>query len=676
MKKFIFILISIFASITIYGQQEPPDTILSIFEIDELVVTATKTERNPLEIPSRVSVISADILQYSPSMQLDDIIRFTPGVNVNRSTGIYSQRPMVTLRGLSGDEQARTLVLMNGVPINTSDEGGVNWNRINMHDIEKIEIFKGPGSSLYGNNAMGGVINLITKKPQKPQEVHSVVSYGTYNTVRQDLNVRLRTDEGYYGVLSQYYRQSDGFINIPDADRTPFDIARNLEELGVSARVGHDTRELFNWELQYDVFRDKRGEGQQIVTPEGTYRNFNTNLLRGTVKGERDGISYNFSAYYQMENYYDVNENMRGDNYSRFDVNSYREDKGVFANVNSQLSDNNTITAGVEYKSGSISGGDYYQTEPFDTVINEGRLTTFAGYIQNEHAFLENRIRFTAGLRFDHVTFSDGNYFSTDPWSTIPELTDNSWMAISPRAGARFNFIDNFSGYISYSHGFRASILDDLTRTGWMWVGPKYANPGLQPESIVNYETGIDYYPFSNMKVSASAFLMNGTDFLYYVETGDMIFGRPIYRRENVTDVQVKGFEAEMVYNIFNNLRVTGGYSYTDSRISRFDERPELENKYLKYVPKHNASLSLFWQNRIADISARAMYKAEQYGDDINERVLEEYITVDLMASRGLGERFTGSVEIHNVFDNTHMETINYISPGRLITGRIAFNLR
>ena len=674
-KTFILFVSKLTVIFNLYSNQPQTDTIRPSFDLEEVVITATKTERNKLDIPYRIEVIGADVINNSSVTQIDDILRFASGVNVNRSSGIYTQRPMVTLRGLSGDEQSRTLVLMNGVPINTSDEGGVNWNRINHNDIERIEIMKGPGSSLYGNNAMGGVINLITKTPQQPQEVFSSVSFGTHNTIRQDLNVRILSEEGYYGVLSQYYLESDGYINLPEEDIGPYDTERFLEAIGVSARVGYNESDWFNWELQYDVFRDKRGEGMKIYNPEGNYRNFDTDLLRGNLKGGNDNTNYNMSAFYQMENYYDINERMRGENYSRFDVNSYREDVGFFGNISHDLTQNNTITGGIEYKKGGIEGGDYYQTAPFDTIVNAGGLTTFAGYIQDEHGFLDNRINFNLGIRFDHVTFSDGKFHSTDPWDETPELEDNTWTKFSPRAGARFNFIENFSSYISYSRGFRASILDDLTRTGWMWVGPKYANPNLKPEYIDNYEIGVDYFPLSHLKFSTSAYLMQGKDFLYYVATEDKIFGRPIFRRENVTDIEAIGLEAEMQYSLMNNLQIHGSYNFSESKIIGFDERPELEDKYLKYVPKHSGSASLFWQNSFVDLSLRGIYKGEQFADDINEEILEEYFTFDFLVSKTIRDNYMISIDVQNIFDNRHMQSIHYLSPGRIVTGRVALKI-
>lgn len=659
------------------SQEAVKDTI----KLNEVVVTGTKTLRNLKEVPARISVIRSTVIESSPAMQIDDILRFTPGLNVNRSTGIYSQRPMVTLRGLSGDEQSRTLVLINGVPVNTSDEGGVNWNRINQYDIERIEVFKGPGSSLYGNNAMGGVINLITKKPFKPQEIYGAISYGTFNTIRQDLNVRIRTDKGYYGTVSQYFLKSDGYNNVPEEDRTEYDIARSLEEIGVSARAGFDKSRWFNWELQYDVFRDKRGEGTQIYAPEGCYRNFNTNLFRGNLKGGDEKTHYELNLYYQLEHYYDVNEKLKNGSYTRYDVNSFREDMGALFNINREISENNTITAGFELKKGSIDGGDYYQTprqvndstQAYDTVYNEGTLNTLAGYIQDEHAFLDNKIRLIVGLRFDQVSFADGEYKSTDPWNTIPELKDHTWSELSPRVGLRFNFIDEVSTYLSYSHGFRASILDDLTRTGWMWVGPKYANPELGPESMDNYEIGVDLFPAGKLRINTSAYYAMGSDFLYYVASGDSLYGRSISIRENVTNVKIKGAEIEINYQLLEGVDIMANYTFCDAKIDAFDERSELENKYLTYSPKHTASASVFWRNKYLNASIRGFHKGEQFSDDENAEKIDPYFTMDIMLSKQIIQNFIISLDIQDIFDNQHMETGDYISPGRIINGRLEF---
>lgn len=103
----------------------------------------------------------------------------------------------VSIRGLAGDEQGRTLVLFDGIPINTSDEGSVNWNSIHIDNVQRIEVFKGPGSSLYGNSAMGGVINIISKRPVSPFSLNTSGSYGSLNTWKTDLGLSSRINDKF-----------------------------------------------------------------------------------------------------------------------------------------------------------------------------------------------------------------------------------------------------------------------------------------------------------------------------------------------------------------------------------------------------------------------------------------------------------------------------------------------
>ena len=136
-----------------YGQTSKADTTL---RLEEVVVTGSGTERPISQSPGSIHVVTPLLLRNSPAQSVDDILSMLSGVNTTRSDGISNMHTNVSIRGLAGDEQGRTLVLFDGIPINTSDEGSVNWNSIHIDNVQRIEVFKGPGSSLYGNSAMGG----------------------------------------------------------------------------------------------------------------------------------------------------------------------------------------------------------------------------------------------------------------------------------------------------------------------------------------------------------------------------------------------------------------------------------------------------------------------------------------------------------------------------------------
>ena len=223
----IFILLSVMEPL--HANNAVVDTALVL---QEVVVTGSGKERPVTQNPGNISVITPLILRNSPAQSIDDILSMISGVNTTRSDGLSNIHSNVSVRGLSGDEQGRTLVLFDGIPVNTSDEGSVNWNSIHMNNVERIEVFKGPESSLYGNNAMGGVINIISRKPLTPFSLNASGTYGSLNTWKGNLGLSGRLNERLSLFVSGYYNKSDGFNNTPEHLRTfpDYSVARFMKE--------------------------------------------------------------------------------------------------------------------------------------------------------------------------------------------------------------------------------------------------------------------------------------------------------------------------------------------------------------------------------------------------------------------------------------------------------------
>ena len=142
--------------------------------------------------------------------------------------------------------------------------------------------------------------------------------------------------------------------------------------------------------------------------------------------------------------------------------------------------------------------------------------------------------------------------------------------------------------------------------------------------------------------------------------------------RENVTNVSIKGAEAGVEYQVNNRLKLIGSYTFNESRIDAFAKKPDLENKFLKYVPQHAASASIFWKSELVNTTIRGIYKGKQFGNDANTVALDPYFTLDIQLSRQFWDHYTVSLDVKDVFDNRHMETMHYLSPGRTITARAA----
>ena len=678
-KKNIGILLLLLFSISGYCQKTKID---STQFLQEVIVTGSRTERPVTQSPGSISVITPIVLKNSPVQTVDEILSMISGINTTRSNGISEMRTNVSIRGLAGDEQGRTLVLFDGIPLNTSDEGSVNWNSLNLDNIQRIEVFKGPGSSLYGNNAMGGVINIISKKATETLSVRGGGSYGSLHTWMSHLGISGKLNEKLSLFLSGYYNQSDGFNNIPDSLRTipDYSVSRFVKEGGLYSKILYNPAPFLNIDLTYDLYRDKRGEGEKIEAPEGEYRRFDHHQVRGRFFGEKKYFSYNAALYFQRQNYFRLDERMKNEAYQRFDVKSDRDEWGAMLNLRFARQ-HNDLSVGGEYKNGSVDGGDYYVTSP-DKVLNKGTMTFVSVFIQDELSFLQKKFWLQLALRYDNAYFHNGRFEAigdlvADFDTYNGKLKSNRWQHLSPRAALRYNPNKYISVYLSYSQGFRASILDDLCRSGWMWIGPKIANPDLGPETLDNYEIGGTFQILKNLSVSPAVYYAKGKDFLYYVATGEKMWGkRDIYQRQNISKIDMKGAEVDLNYRPVNGLNLNLNYTYNEPKIQKFAERPELSNKILTYAPKHLVKGSLLWTGGIADIMIRGRYKTKQFTSEDNSTYIPGFSVWDIQVSRWFFQhRFYAGGEILNLFDNRHMNTKDYISAGRLMNIKLAFNI-
>jgi len=648
-------------------------------KIEEVVVTATKTERAIEEVPARIQVITAEELSKIPGQKIDDYLNNISGINVIRGNGIYTLTPNVTLRGLS-KEGGRTLVLVNGLPINKSDTGEVNWNRINLEDIEKIEIFKGPASSLYGNNAMGGVINIITKSPEKALAGQVSAKYGTYNTYGGNLAVGGNPwgkDSGLYYRLSGFYQKSDGYISTPEEQRNQYTRKRFLEEGNAALALGYRFNKDHKIELAGSYFDDKRGEGTQILAPDGVHRHFDTTNFSLNYQGKIKDWHLEFKAFYQLENYQRVSESLRGATYTRFDVQSDRVDKGTLFHISKLIFPHNQLTLGFDFKQGSVDGKDEYKTSP-DYTHNKGTLDLYSFYLQDEYGLWPGRLNLIAGLRYDYAKFREGSYFSTiSPYSSFNgPLAENNWSALSPRLSGRFFLLENLSILASYGRGFRASILDDLCRSGILWGLYKEANPNLTPETIDSYELGLDYKPLPHLHLSTSLFYSVGRDFLYFVPTGRTLAGRPLYRRENIGKVEIYGGELDVSYNL-KPFTMFANYTYNHSEIKSFPLNRSLEGAELTNTPNHQVKIGFNWLNPYLNAGVYYLYKSSQfvYTNEVTQttKKISEYHTVDLKLWKELIKNLTISLTVQNVFDKQYLESDTDLSPGRFILGELTY---
>jgi iron complex outermembrane receptor protein len=669
-------------------------------EAEEIVVTATKTERKLEDIPGRIELINAKQLTSFAATDMSGYLKNSSGVSVYNPGGFVSHKTNVVMRGMSGNNQARVLVLLDGMPVNKADGGSVNWNLIQSDQIEKVEISKGPGSSLYGGNALGGVINLISRSPINRLQGFLKTEYGSMNTFGGRFNLASNLagndNKGFYYSLNGYYRKSDGYINtaledeegnfLPEPDTTFTTISNTMEEYGADLKAGIRLGEDSNLELGLTYFNDRRGTGFKYYEPSGSYMDHDTKSFSLLYKGRLGAVDLRANAWYRNEDYKKVNDSDSDSKY--YSVISDREDAGIQVYGSVSAGSHSLLTIGMDAKQGSVNAVDKYILVS-DRVYNKGKMNTLAVFVQEEFTAMDEKLQLVAGLRFDYAKYFNGSYTiedATSATSILQDLVDeeqdeNRWNALSPRLSAQYRFNQDFRLYVTYSNGFRPSVLDDLCRSGFVRGGFKLANPDLEPERLNSYEIGLDMH-VGELSVSPSLYYSKGRDFMYYVSTGDSLqMGsrkRPVRQVENIGEVEIKGMELKINYDILPSLSVYANYTYNESVVTEFNpefssQSEDITSKYLTYVPVHQASSGIIWRNQLVNAGLNGRFIGKHFADDLNTVIIDSYTSLDIRLWRSFG-RLGIKFDIENMIGKIILVDDGYINSGRFYRIELTYN--
>jgi len=664
-----------------------PDTL----DIPQIVVTANRNTRNIEDIPGRVTIIDSKTINELPVQNVDEILKYVANVYVNRSWGIFSQNSSVTMRGL--DASGRVLVLLDGVPLNKSAGGSINWQLIPINSIEKLEVIKGPASAIYGNNAMGGVINIITKNPSKTIQGEAALIAGTYNTFGGFLNLsgtEVKNDKGFMWSLNAYYRQGDGYYLTPEEFRDSTDAKAFLMEYNISGKLGYSFNKNHKIEVDAHYYDDSRGQGRKVYEELGDYMSVNTTYLRANYQGVFWKTILNALAFYQLENEYKQTESVGANSgkYKLSDRESEKDDIGLWINATTYLTDNNILTYGLDLKQGSANVVNTYKTST-DILTYEGILDFYGLFIQDEIKILDDKLVIVAGARMDFANYYKGRLIVEDPTTNTgfvdpsdEYFDDNNWSSFSPKLALTYKLNKHYSAYISYSKGFMPPKLDDLSKSGKIRKGFKLANPELGPEYLTNYEIGFTIKLMDKLTIEPSFYYSDGRDFQYFVGTGDSIDTgsgelKPIYQRQNISNVGVLGAEFSTKYYLTDGLHLIGNYTFNSSKINKF-RRPDTYEKditgnYLIEVPKHILLLGAGWKNSYFNSTITYNYISSQWYDDENTVKISAYNTIDFQISKEFAKKFKALLTIQNILDDDYIDRKGYLSPGRFITAEIKF---
>jgi outer membrane receptor protein involved in Fe transport len=668
----------------------------------EIEIKGKKTEKSILEIPMRINMISSSMIRDNPGQSIPQILDYVSGVNLSNTMGIFSNNNVISMRGLSGNDQGRTLVLFDDIPVNKADEGTVNWHLINKDNVDQIKVIKGPGSVIYGSNAMGGIINIKSRIPEKAISGTATIEYGTYNTFggRFFLAGKLKkgnNEKGFLYNLNGFYTRSDGYnAEIPEylEESDTYTVNTFLREADIGTKLGYQFNPKSSIDISLNYFNDKRGRGIQIYEVDGAYERHNTWQGVFHYKGVKGSFQWKIHAYNLTEYFERLNEFMREAEYNLYLVKSTRKDQGGLLSVSAGPFKSNLLTGGFELRMGSVDGQDIYYTST-DLISNAGKMENYGLFLQDEISLFQNRVEISIGLRLDYAVFHDGMFNIENPSYSIEYMLnyqdtlipEHNWLQLNPKLSFQYRFTPENRIFLTLARGFRAPVLDDLCRSGKIRNGFKISNPALKPEYIDNIELGLDLLFWNKVHVSPSFYYSYGHDFMYYVSTGDSVnMGYkidPVFQKRNISLVSIAGAEIDIGYDPFPWLELFANYSFAYSRIKDFEATDtvvdkDLDGKFLTYVPMHKASAGITWKNKIVNCNLLWKYTGSRWINDMNEpdpvlliSKFPSYNTFGFRAWHLFFKHLTVALNIDNIFDVRYVDDRLQQSPGRMIRGEL-----
>ncbi len=678
---------------------------MKIIQSEAFLVVGKKILSSDKSRSQRVIKLDAKALETLPAKDMQTLLNAIPGVTVDNALGIYETRTTVMLHGMGGGEQGRTLVLKDGVPLNKADGGTVSWNMLNKDLFSEAEVIKGASSSLYGANAMGGVILLKSSFPEKSISGKAALEYGTYNTVGASVNIEgnkelQRSEKSIlWWKAAGKYRHSDGYINIPteylEYGEDTLLVPSDLKQTSISVTGGLET-ETSALVLALSAMDDRHGSGWKIFEEQGGYSRhqyLNSNL---SYRKKINKIEMQSVVWLNYEHYNKQNEYVSDGEYKLYNVVAPRLDAGTRIDFSLATNPRNTLKWGVDFRYGSVDGSDVYYTST-DVINNYGESYIGGIYVWDDFQIVKDRVDITAGLRGSAAGFINGGYTIEMPSYHIrylmhyadAEISDYHWKAVTPSLALNMRSRSGKSRvYFSWGQGFRPPVLDDMCRATNSNYLFRIPNPELQPETIDNFEVGGDFTLFENTNITFSAYRSYGHDFMYSVCTGDSVDQGfriiPIAKIRNIGEVEITGAELTLEQQFGQRFVMMAYGAWSQGVITSYDAEHivstyDLNGKYLTGIPDWQAGTTIMWYGDIINAGATWKYQGKRWINDantwdylyLNSPWYPAHHTLDMRVAWAITPQWNIALDVQNIMNRVYITRKGLRSPGRFILANL-----
>lgn len=596
-------------------QMEP-----SVEDLETVVVTGTRSEKRLKDAPVLTQVIHPERLRASGITTVSAALQHeVPGVEFAN----FNSRPKITFQGMNAKY---LLFLVDGERIAGEMDGDIDYYRLNLDNVERIEVVRGASSALYGSNAIGGVINIITKKAKLPFELNSHIRYSHYNELAAGTAIGTTKDK-LSSQSSVSYNQSDGYDINPDPSIKSQDKFKNA---AFNQRFDYGISQKVNFIAKAGVFYSHVYDRTVIPIDHGYVG------LNGYIKAQYNPHdSLHFELCYAADDYSNYNIQILNDNKFKQTAFDFQQNVRFLAKKSSQIG---IFLAGVEYKPEKIKS---------NRIIDEVRTSSeLIGYVQHDLSFYKY-FGIVTGFRAAKHSIYGSNF--------TPKV---SLMAKFDPIALRF----------SYGKGFRSPTLKEMYYSfDHLGMFKIFGNENLKPEKS-------DYFGFS---VELNQKKLNTSANFYYNEVNDMIFDSMMvsgdYQYSNIARAVVKGIDFMGRYQINRNINTGIGLSYVDALDKTYNRRmynisPLSINGHVNYnfqVINQKANIELFGK----------FTEGREFKPTLGHTYIDEpFQSWRFTYTQRYKERLIVAIGVDNIFDQTDPGSLGNTSPGRRYFVSVNYN--
>jgi iron complex outermembrane receptor protein len=568
----VFVLIGLFiAAVPLCGEDD--DTRL---ELEEIVVTGTPVSDPVMELPRNVTVITSFDIEQAPSKNIIDLLARESNVNLRSLFG-HDKSAGIDIRGMGDTYGSNVIVMVDGFSINSPDMSGFDLSSIPLEAIERIEIVRGSGSVLYGDGAVGGVVNIITKNASAGSKINIETTYGSYNSLSSSVTVRRKKERASF-VADAGYSTSDGYrdngflvrkdasvkfgYELTDFTSLSFLLAPHQDSYGLPGPVSREDTVSRERRVLTDK-PDDSGDNTDVKIIAGMETFLGDTVLLQAHGGYRFRDDYYVMGYTPLLPREDQTDHVSEGTYTlKAELSAEYEFLG-------QLQE---LLGGIEF-----SATEYKRTELSKNDRKSSSIKGLGLFAMNRLHFT-NEMSWNLGYRFSLY----GGTHRVDQYNSTEEVWENGepferlWINHSFDTGLVYDINKSVSFFTSLATSFRTPNVDEFALSG----------SGLHPQTGIHIEAGSRVRIGDTAELAFTGFLIRIRDEIYYGE--DPGTGLPTNRNYEDPTNRI-GVEADLKLYPFDSLYVWGNYTFLDARF---------ENRwtFVPLVPRHKASFGIEWQ--------------------------------------------------------------------------------